>query len=351
MGLKPCLWLGKRVIVTGYSGFKGSWLTALLSDIGDEVVGISLPTETPKSLYITARINELLSREYLLDIRDKAAIERAIRDTNPDYVFHLAEQAYVRRSFKDPIGTIATNVIGTGYVLIAALAQKNLLGITFSTTEKVYENLSAQKRFRESEKFGGQDPYSASKAASEILITSIASTQNPNKIPVTTVRAGNVIGGGDWGEDRLIPNIVNALLLKKPLFIRNPNATRPWQHVLHCLFGYLLMAQLHFGKSANAPKAVNFGPSDSLTVIELVELFTDAFGKKVVHEFISSAIPESEWLALDSSLANKELKWKPSLSQSSTVNQTAAWYSKFADGGDARELIQTEISRFKLKKC
>ena len=350
MGLNPGFWRGKRVLVTGHTGFKGSWLTTLLNDLGAEVIGISLPPETPKCLYTAARIQELLSAEYFQDIRDESAIENAIRDAKPDYVFHLAAQAYVRRSFMNPLETIATNVMGTCNVLVASLAQKSVLGITIATTDKVYENLGALEPFNESDKLGGNDPYSASKAASEIIIASIACSHNPTKIPVTTVRAGNVIGGGDWGEDRLVPDLVKALQSNKPLLIRNPNAIRPWQHVLDCLYGYLLVAQVHLEEMINIPKSVNFGPCDSLSVIELVKLFEDAFKKNIVQEIISSQIPESNWLALDSSLARKELKWRPSFSQASAVSQTAIWYSKFINGEDARDLIQSEISGFKVGK-
>lgn len=350
MGLNPHFWAGKRVLLTGHTGFKGSWLTVLLNDLGAEVIGLSLPSEAPKSLYKAARINELLSTEYFQDIRDESVIKDLFSDVKPDYVFHLAAQAFVRRSYMDPLATIATNVMGTANIMVASLAQKSVLGLTIATTDKVYENLDAFKPFNESDKLGGKDPYSGSKAASEIIIAAICSSNNPNRIPVTTVRAGNVIGGGDWGEDRLVPDLVKALHSNVSLSIRNPNSIRPWQHVLDCLYGYLLVAQLHLEKANYIPKSVNFGPSDSLSVIELVKLFEGAFEKRIAQEVVSSQIPESPWLALDTSLAHNELNWKPSFSQALAVSQTAGWYSKYANGEDALELMQAEISRFKVDK-
>lgn len=350
MGLNPSLWEGKHVLVTGHTGFKGSWLILLLKDLGAEVTGISLPPEYPQSLYADINAAELLSAEYFQDIRDSDGIFNIIVESQPDYVFHLAAQAYVRKSYKEPLETIATNVMGTGNVLIAALAQKSVIGVTIATTDKVYENLGARKSFNESDRLGGIDPYSASKAATELIVASLASASNQHGTPVTTVRAGNVIGGGDWGEDRLIPDIVRAFQYGKPLSIRNPNATRPWQHVLDCLYGYLLTAEVHLKKSKNIPKSLNFGPQDSMSVIDLVKNFEHEFNSEIAQEIMPSPTPESTWLALDSSFAYSELGWKPSFSQISAVSQTARWYSKFLQGESARVLMQNEIAVYKVGK-
>lgn len=272
MGLNPKLWNGKRVLVTGHTGFKGSWLTLILKELGAEVIGLALPPEGPRSLYVDAGISHELLSETTQDIRDEFAVRRAIEGMDPDYVFHLAAQAYVGKSLRDPIESIATNVIGTANVLKPALASKTVLGVTIITTDKVYENLGAKEPFRETDKLGGLDPYSASKAASEIIVASMSATCNALKIPVTTVRAGNVIGGGDWGEERLVPDLVRALNGNSKLIIRNPNATRPWQFVLDCLYGYLLVAQSHMEERGDVPNSVNFGPDESLSVTELVRL-------------------------------------------------------------------------------
>ena len=350
MGLNPLFWQGKSVLVTGHTGFKGTWLTFLLKDLGAEVIGLSLSAGASQSLYGAARSHELLLWESFQDIRGENGVEKVLQEAKPDYVFHLAAQAYVRRSYRDPLESITTNVTGTANVLFSSLAQKNVQGVTVATTDKVYENHADKKPFVESDKLGGKDPYSASKAAAEIVVASIALASNPHAIPVTTVRAGNVIGGGDWGEDRLVPDLVRAIQSNKPLGIRNPLATRPWQHVLDCLHGYLLVAQLHLEKSVDFPKAVNFGPNESLSVNDLVELFEEAFQQKILREIVTSKIPENTWLTLDSSLAHNIVNWKPSFSQASAVIQTASWYSRFANGEDARELVQTEISRFKVGK-
>lgn len=350
MGLNPKLWSGKRVLVTGHTGFKGAWLTLLLKDLGAEVIGISLSPEGSQSLYVDARIEEDITSGIIQDIRDEIAVERVIRESNVDYVFHLAAQAYIRKSVRNPLESISTNVLGTANVLIPALASMSVSGITIVTTDKVYENLGGNLPFKESDKLGGQDPYSASKAAAELVVSSIRFSNNPRNIPVTTVRAGNVIGGGDWGEERLVPDLVRAFRLNLPLLIRNEGATRPWQYVLDCLFGYLLVAQAHMEKKENVPNNINFGPEESLSVIELVNLFESAFEKKIVKEIVKSPIIESSWLSLDSSLAHQYFGWKTSLSPEQSVMQTAEWYLKFSSGEDARSLMLAEISKYKVGK-
>ena len=350
MDLNPKLWHGKRVLLTGHTGFKGSWLTLLLRDLGAEVVGFSLPPNSSKSLYTDARIRTEISSEFIQDIRDRVSVDTAMSESRIDYVFHLAAQAYVRRSVKNPIESFTTNIIGTANVLTSALATSSVLGVTVVTTDKVYENLGEKKFYSESDRLGGKDPYSSSKAAAELVVASIISSNNPRCIPVTTVRGGNVIGGGDWGEERLVPDLVHALQFNSTLSIRNPNATRPWQYVLDCLFGYLLVAQSHIEKKTDVPKSVNFGPKESLSVIEVVSLFEGAFEKKVNHRIVQSSIPEAGSLALDSSLARAYLGWSTSFSQIEAVIQTAKWYNNFKDGADAKELMLEDISKFKQDK-
>ena len=350
MGLSPKLWSGKRVLVTGHTGFKGSWLTLLLKDLGAEVVGLSLPPEGTQSLYIDARIQEEMHSEFFLDIRDLSSIEKVVQASGFDYVFHLAAQAFVRRSIKDPLESITTNILGTANVLMASLKSEGVLGATIVTTDKVYENLGAGVPFKESSKLGGIDPYSASKAAAELIVASISSSSNPHKIPVTTVRAGNVIGGGDWGEDRLVPDIIRTLNSRIPLSIRNPNATRPWQYILDCLYGYLLVAESHLKDKSTTPNSINFGPNESLSVIQLLNFFEKSFGRKIAYEHTESAIPESEYLALDSSLAHAHLGWLATHSPIQAVSKTAEWYLKFEQGSDAKDLVRQEISIYKVGK-
>ena len=290
MGIDPSIWKGKRVLVTGHNGFKGSWLVMFLKNLGVNVIGLSLPPESSKSLFLDAKIGSLLSAEYFQDIRDDSGVQKVIQESKPDYVFHLAAQALVRRSISNPRESISTNVTGTVNVLLSSFASNSVLGVTIVTTDKVYQNIGDRAPFKETDRLGSNDPYSASKAAAELIVASLVSSSNPRNIPVTTVRAGNVIGGGDWGEERLVPDVVQAIINNSTLVIRNPSSTRPWQHVLDCLFGYLLTAQAHLKMKTNMPQSINFGPKESLSVIELVKMFELAFKKQLKYEISKSTI-------------------------------------------------------------
>ena len=348
MDINPELWRDKRVLVTGHTGFKGSWLVFWLKELGAEVIGLSLPApENRPSLYIDAKIGNLVSTEYFQDIRDETGVAKAIQESRPTYVFHLAAQALVHRSLKYPSESITTNIVGTTNVLLSSLAQDSIKGTTIATTDKVYQNLGDNKPFQETDRLGSKDPYSASKAAAELMVASLASTCNPRSIPVTTVRAGNVIGGGDWGEDRLVTDLVKALGNDETLVIRNPTATRPWQHILDCLKGYLLIGQCHLEGERDIPNSINFGPTESLEVRKLISLFEAAFGKKLEIEVKESNFKEAERLELDSRLAYDYLNWSNTLSPEDAVTQTANWYSKFFKGNSARELMISELSGFK----
>ena len=348
MDINPELWRDMRVLVTGHTGFKGSWLVFWLKELGAEVIGLSLPApENRPSLYIDAKIGNLVSIEYFQDIRDETGVAKAIQESRPTYVFHLAAQALVHRSLKYPSESITTNIVGTTNVLLSSLAQDSIKGTTIATTDKVYQNLGGHKPFQETDRLGSKDPYSASKAAAELMVASLASTCNPRNIPVTTVRAGNVIGGGDWGEDRLVTDLVKALANDETLVIRNPTATRPWQHILDCLKGYLLIGQCHLEGERDIPNSINFGPSESLEVRKLISLFEATFGKKIEIEVMESNFKEAARLELDSRLAYEYLMWSNTLSPEDAVTQTANWYSKFLSGRSARELMMSELSSFR----
>jgi CDP-glucose 4,6-dehydratase len=348
MDLNPDLWRGKRVLVTGHTGFKGSWLVFWLRDLGAEIIGLSLPPQdSGASLYLDAGINNLVSHEFFIDIRDEFGVQKVIQESKPDYVFHLAAQAFIRRSFKNPKETFTTNIVGTLNVLVSALSFEFIKGITIVTTDKVYENIGPHKPFREVDKLGNKDPYSASKAAAELVVASINSTCNSHCIPITTVRAGNVIGGGDWGENRLVPDLVMALSRNKTLSIRRPNATRPWQHILDCLRGYLLIGQVHLENSLEIPTSINFGPSRSLSVTTLIDIFERVFGNKIQYMITNSNFAEASQLELDSKLALDFLGWSTIFSPETAIELTASWYSKFLNGSDALELMSIEIENFK----
>jgi CDP-glucose 4,6-dehydratase len=347
--INPNLWSGKRVLVTGHTGFKGSWLVFWLRELGAEIIGLALPPQDSRpSLYSDARIRSLVSREYFLDIRDDIGVQKAIQESKPDYVFHLAAQAFVRRSLKNPSESFTTNIVGTSNVLLASLLLHNLKGVTIATTDKVYQNTGIHKPFQETDRLGSKDPYSASKAAAELVVASLASTCNPHFIPVTTVRAGNVIGGGDWGEDRLVPDLVTALNSNKPLIVRSPNATRPWQYILDCLRGYILIAQAHLECKSNIPVSINFGPANSLSVTKLISVFEETFGRKIDIIVSEPNLDEANQLELNSKLALDYLSWSSSFSSETAIALTAAWYLKFLTGSVALDLMSKELENYKV---
>ncbi len=347
MDIVPRIWQGKRVLVTGHTGFKGSWLTFLLNELGAEVIGISLPPlDSGHSLYKDAQIQKLLTQEYWIDIRDQQKVDEAIQNSGAEYVFHLAAQAFVNRSVKNPAESISTNVIGTTNVLVSSLKSKLLKGITVVTSDKVYQNLGNNLPFNESDKLGGKDPYSASKAASELITNCLALTCNPYRIPISSARAGNVLGGGDWGEDRLVPDLVKSIMSKQILSIRNPNATRPWQYILDCLKGYLLIGQSHINKIPHIPQSFNFGPRNSLTVAELIQLFEIYFERKLNYIILNPNKYEATALNLNSNLATEYLGWQPQFSPLESIKQTANWYLKYIAGVDPKELMMNEVTSY-----
>ena len=349
MDLNSSIWKGKRVLVTGHTGFKGSWLVLLLNELGAEVLGLSLPPpDVARTLYRDAKIQTLVSEEHFVDIRDEQKTKKVIQNSGIDYAFHLAAQAFVNRSVRNPLESISTNILGTANVLHSLFDVDSLRGVTVATSDKVYKNLGKNKPFRETDRLGSIDPYSASKASVELVTESLSTLCNPLNVPVTTVRAGNVLGGGDWGEDRLVPDIVKATMSNQILQIRNPNASRPWQHVLDCLRGYLLVGQSHLTKSSSTPTSLNFGPLESLTVLELIHIFESSYKEKIKYQIIESNKFEYKFLELDSSLAKKYLEWETLFSPSAAIIQTASWYSKFSIGVDALELMRQEIASYRM---
>jgi CDP-glucose 4,6-dehydratase len=341
-------WRDKRVLVTGHSGFKGSWLTLALHRLGAIVTGISLPPVTTPNLFDEAKIGELCSSHFA-DIREAASVAGLIRGTRPEIVFHLAAQPLVRESYRDPLTTFETNVMGTAHVLNALRGLDGLRVAVLVTTDKVYRELGVPGAHREDDPLGGHDPYSASKAAAEIVIECYCKSYlSQQSLALASARAGNVIGGGNWSNDRLIPDAIRAWQAGKPLQVRRPEAVRPWQHVLEAVSGYFVLAQCLWERPELAG-AYNFGPDprEAAKVRDVLELARAAYGGGTIEYGDGTEGPyESGWLALDAGKAKRLLGVSPRWSLVETVNRTMAWYRALEDGADARTLCLADLRDF-----
>jgi len=346
----------KRVLITGHTGFKGSWLTYTLYKAGAILKGYSLAPETNLSLF--SLIEGVIQIESVIgDINDAGNLEKEILNFQPDFIFHLAAQPLVRRSYKEPLNTFSTNIIGTANVLNALQKLEKPCSVILITTDKVYENKEWHYPYRETDRLGGYDPYSASKACSELVINSyIQSYFNPLKFDshqkgIVSVRAGNVIGGGDWSEDRLVPDIAKSINENRDIVIRNPNAVRPWQHVLEPVFGYLQLGVLLAEDTIKYCGAWNFGPanSDNLPVISIVKQAISIWGKGKIDLQINPDAPhEAGLLKLDISKAINEMKWQPKMNTFMAIDRTILWYKSFYQGtANAAQLLEADISFYK----
>jgi CDP-glucose 4,6-dehydratase len=332
-----------RYLITGHTGFKGSWLAAILKAQGHEVFGIALsPLE--KSIYKEAHLSELFSKEFFLDIRDRKKFKAAIASVRVDVAFHLAAQPLVRESYKTPIETYETNVIGT-LNFLDGIKESNIQTAVVITTDKVYKNRDLLRGYIESDELGGHDPYSSSKAAADIATQSwVASFESKN---VSIARAGNVIGGGDWAADRLIPDLVNAFANNSSANIRYPNSIRPWQHVLDCLSGYLALSDAMLAKGITG--AWNFGPEiDTNTKVSLVaDLAAQSWGQGAAWQLDSEPqLHEAGYLLLDSTKARQELNWKDKLDFEATIKWTMDFYKAAILGGSSRNLLEEQVEAF-----
>jgi len=331
-------------LVTGPTGFKGSWLVMLLSNMGHKVSGIALEPDR-ESLFNQASLSDLLEFDYRIDIRDFKALNEAVSRINPDVLIHLAAQPLVRYSYRHPIETYETNVIGTLNVLESTKSLVDLQATLIITTDKVYRNVGKQSGYVEEDPLGGEDPYSASKAAADIAAQSW--TTSFGKSPIAIARAGNVIGGGDWAEDRLIPDIFRSYRESKSPVLRNPESIRPWQHVLDCLNGYLKLVDSMIKNSTVGEW--NFGPNhlEKHSVSDVIEQFATFSQVSAVAWVLDDADnpKESDFLLLDSSKARTELGWRDFLTFESAVEWTATWYQNFGSNG-ARELSLRQIKAF-----
>jgi CDP-glucose 4,6-dehydratase len=325
---------GKRVIVTGHTGFKGSWLSLWLSQLGAEVVGISLAPKSQPNHWDSLSLKSNF-QHHEFDIRNADDVARIFRSTQPEIVFHLAAQPLVRRSYLDPLETWSTNVMGTVNVLEACRQTKSVRAILAVTTDKCYENQEWVWGYRESDRLGGHDPYSASKAGAELVAASYRSAflHTDGSPLLATARAGNVIGGGDWSEDRLVPDLVRAIADKNSLEIRSPNATRPWQHVLESLSGYLLLGQKLVEGERKFEGAWNFGPErgSNVTVAEVLGKLKTYWSEIQWHHTSVCKPHEASLLFLDSSKSHCQLGWQSVWSLETTLEKTANWYSIYLD--------------------
>lgn len=347
--MTPDFWRGRSVFITGHTGFKGAWLSLWLAHRGAKVFGYSLPPPTNPSLFEVCRVHEHLAGHRIGDVRDRDSLAQALRESDPEILFHLAAQPLVRESYVDPLFTVETNVLGTLNVLELSRNLKNLRAVVNVTTDKCYDNRETSTPYKESDSLGGYDCYSASKACSEILTSAYRrSFLSAHGVHVASARAGNVIGGGDWSRDRLIPDFFRAVQSGTPLRIRYPDSIRPWQHVLEVLRGYLMLAESLSTHGEEFAEAWNFGPdsSESQTVGWVIDN-------------LCSAIPGASWivddapkpheaalLTLDSSKSKQRLHWQPTWPLATTLAATTEWYSAYYRGEDMLKRSLHQISLF-----
>ncbi len=350
-------WRGKRVFVTGHTGFKGSWFVQMLDALGAEVVGYALPPDTDPSLFQLARLEKTL-HSVEADVRDAAKLAAAIQAARPQVVFHLAAQALVRRSYRQPVETYATNIMGTVHLLEAIRTCPDVRAVVVVTTDKCYRNQEWCWGYRESDPLGGHDPYSSSKACAELVCDAYRSSffrggDSSHPAAIATARAGNVIGGGDWAADRLVPDCIRAMGRGETIAVRNPHATRPWQHVLEPLRGYLMLAEGLWHQPERTVGGWNFGPSESdvRSVEKVVGQLVENWGGGAQWQIAPDAsMHEAMALQLDCSKAHQGLRWQPRSDLDTALRWTVDWYRKCRDGADARSLCREQIDAFMALK-
>jgi CDP-glucose 4,6-dehydratase len=345
---------GRRIFLTGHTGFKGGWLALSLARQGATVRGYALGPSTEPSLFATACVGSLIE-DVRGDIRDAAKLDQSMRDFAPEIVFHLAAQPLVRRSYLDPVGTYATNVLGTANVLESVRSLPSVRAVVVVTTDKCYFNQESLRPYRETDPLGGHDPYSASKACAEILCASYRSSffspesQERRNVALATARAGNVIGGGDWSEDRLIPDLIRGFVRGEPVPIRRPTAIRPWQHVLEPIAGYLLLAERLLAGDTTFAEAWNFGPldDDAWPVERIANAMATRWGNGASwfqdgHE----SVHEAGILRLDSGKARAELSWQPRLRLDTALEWLVDWYRSWQGGADMQAFTLEQIAAY-----
>lgn len=352
----PSDWRGRRILVTGHTGFKGGWLSLWLHQLGAEVTGLALPPETSPNLFEAARIAELVDH-HEVDIRDLAAVERVMAAARPEVVFHLAAQPLVRLSYDRPVETFATNVLGTVHLMEAARQVGGVGAFVCITTDKCYENREWVWPYRETDPMGGHDPYSASKGCAELAVAAYRRSYRldgtGDAMALASVRAGNVIGGGDWSLDRLIPDLVRAFEAGEAPRIRSPQSVRPWQHVLEALGGYLLLAERLLARAPGFADAWNFGPADddARPVGWIVERMRARWGGEAAAPTVfTGAVPhEAGLLKLDTSKARAQLGWRPRLRLEEALGWIVDWHRTVGEGADARTTTLDQIAAYRAR--
>ena len=354
MGVNPQFWQGKKVFLTGHTGFKGGWLSLWLQEMGAQLTGYALSPPTDPSLFEIARVGEGMT-SHIGDIRDAAQLQAAMQGARPDIVLHLAAQPLVRASYDDPLGTYATNVMGTAHLLEAVRNTPSVRAVVNVTTDKCYENREWIWPYREDDPMGGYDPYSNSKGCAELVTASYRSSFfNPaaydaHGVALASARAGNVIGGGDWAQDRLLPDIIASFAAGNPVVIRNPHAIRPWQHVLEPLSGYLMLAERLFEQGPAYGEGWNFGPrlEDARPVADILTQMVELWGKGVSWELDGKDHPhEASFLKLDVSKAYHKLNWQPKLRLKQALAMTVEWAQQRAAGADMRQVCRDQIASY-----
>ena len=346
-------WRDRRVLLTGHTGFKGAWMSLWLKGLGAEVTGYALPPVGEPNLWslVDTPVHAgSTAHSVIADIRDARRVDDAVARADPQIVIHMAAQALVRESYRDPLGTYATNVMGTAALLQACRTLRHLECVVVVTSDKVYDNHGGGRAFDESDRLGGHDPYSNSKACAELLTMSYRDSFFVDGPPIATARAGNVIGGGDWSEDRLIPDCVRALESGQPVNLRYPDAIRPWQHVLEPLSGYLALAEALVRAPQKTPRAVNFGPDPAsfCTVHEVVDAFAARFaGKPGWVRDPAPQPPEAYALTLSSALAGQALGWYPRLDIRESLSWTAEWFLAHSAGENMLAFSEAQIARYR----
>jgi len=352
--MNPSFWAGRRVLVTGHTGFKGSWLSLMLETMGADVTGYALEAPTRPSLFELAGIAERI-KSIVGDIRDLAALSRVVDNAAPEIVIHMAAQSVVLLSYDEPVSTYSTNVIGTVHLLEAVRGCRRPCTVINVTTDKCYENRNWPWGYRETDTLGGHDPYSNSKACAELVGQAYRDSYFPparwqeHRVGIASARAGNVIGGGDWTPRQLVPEAMAALSQGRPVVLRHPNAVRPWQHVLDCLSGYLTLAKSLSGDGQAFSGPWNFGPSDSdtRTVAEVVETLAGRWNVARAWEADTREhAAEEHLLRLDVSKTSSVLDWRPRLSIETALHWVAEWYGSYHAGGSPLELCRRQIQNY-----